>query len=356
MDTIKAMTNIYITNDYFNNNPYFSRVCSDKSLGLFYHAEIDNLNIIYSITRGFLQVSTSVTKFLYGNNHATFNMEHLTHFYKKVNLIIKFLFKNHSIPKFQYWNLTRLDLAANYICSSESDKTTYIEYLKTLKYSRVKKTNYDTSVHAHNKSICYNFYDKNVEARKYNISINDNILRVEFQFKNSYLYRKFKDIKTVDSILGNPTLLNNLYSEKLSSLGLTIKPQTTAALNNTLDTLNKSKKITSLLSTNIKAFLNKSLKEPISSATIYRYKNILKTHNLNINTINGSIDKYIDFNNFQLFTTEYTNSFSPSLTLKYLRLMLLLLKEFIIGNNYFITSPNYFICKPIMIIDFLDDS
>ncbi|WP_368244702.1 hypothetical protein [Clostridium tertium] len=356
MDTIKAITNIYIDYDYFNNNPYFTRCNNNASLGTFYYASIDNLIIIYSVTRGFLQVSTSVTKFLYGNNHSTFNMEHLSHFYEKVNLIIKFLFKNHSIPKFQYWNLTRLDLAVNYMCSSKSDKTTYIEYLKTLKYSRVSKTNYDTSVHAHNKSICYNFYDKNEEARKHNIPINDNILRVEFQFKNPYLYRKFKDIKTVDNILCNPTLLNNLYSEKLSSLGLTIKPQTTAALNNTLNTLNKSKKITALLATNIKAFLNKTLNEPISSATIYRYKNILKTHNLNINTINCSIDKYIDFNNFQLFTTEYTNSFSPTLTLKYLRLLLLLLEEFIITNNYNISLENYYICQCDMSIAFYNDS
>ncbi|WP_195428099.1 hypothetical protein [Clostridium sp. D46t1_190503_E9] len=356
MDTLKAMTNIYITNDYFNNNPYFGRVCTNKSLGLFYHAKIDNLNIIYSISRGFLQVTTSITKFMYNNNHVIFNFNDLSLFYKKMNLTLRFLFKGFPIKNFKDWNITRLDLASNYICSSAKDKSVYIEYFKSLKYSRANKTDYKTSVHANNKSICYNIYDKNVEAKNNNIYINDNILRVEFQFKNPYLYRKFKDIKTVDSILDNPILLNNLYSEKLSSLGLTINPQTTAALNNTLDTLNKSKKITSLLATNIKAFLNKTLKEPISSATIYQYKKILKTHNLNINTINGSIDKYIDFNNFQLFTTEYTNSLSQTLTLKYLRLLLLLLEEFIITNNYNIILENYYIYQSYMSIAFYDDS
>lgn len=36
---------------------------NNASLGAFYYASIDNLNIIYSVSRGFLQVSTSVTKF-----------------------------------------------------------------------------------------------------------------------------------------------------------------------------------------------------------------------------------------------------------------------------------------------------
>lgn len=356
MDTIKALTNIYIDYDYFNNNPYFTRGNNNASLGVFYYASMDNLNIIYSVTRGFLQVSTSVTKFLYDNNHAKFNLEHLSHFYEKVNLIIKFLFKYHSIPKFQYWNLTRLDLAANYICSSESDKTTYIEYLKTLKYSRVNKSNYDTSVHAHNKSICYNFYDKNEEARQHNISINDNILRIEFQFKNPYLYRNLKNIKTVDSVLNNPNLLNNLFKRQLDRLGLTIKPTTTKSLINSITALTKENKITPLLAKNMMAFLNCSLERSISVATIYKYKNILKEFGLNINSLPSKIDNYIDFNNFQLFTTEYTNSLSQTLTLKYLRLLLLLLEEFIITNNYNISLENYHICQSDMSIAFYDDS
>ncbi|GAA0084828.1 hypothetical protein UT300007_12670 [Clostridium sp. CTA-7] len=356
MDTIKALINIFIDYDYFNNNPYFTRGNNNASLGVFYYASIDNLNIIYFATRGFLQVSASITKFLYDNNHTTLNIEHLSHFFKKVNLIIKFLLRGYSIPKFQSWNLTRLDLAANYICSSMADKAAYIEYLKTLKYSRAEKTNYDTSIHAHNKSFCYNFYDKNEEARKHNISINDNILRIEFQLKNPYLYRNLKNIKTVGSILSDQNLLNNLFKSKLDTIGLTIRPTTTNSTINSITTLTKEHKITTLLSKNIMTFLNCNLERSISSATLYRYKNILKEFGLNINSLPSKIYKYIDFNNFQLFTTEYTNSLSLALTLKYLRLLLLLLEEFIITTNYNITLPNYYICKPNISIDFLDDS
>jgi hypothetical protein len=104
------------------------------------------------------------------------------------------------------------------------------------------------------------------------------------------------------------------------------------------------------------AFLNCSLERSISVATIYKYKNILKEFGLNINSLPSKIDNYIDFNNFQLFTTEYTNSLSQTLTLKYLRLLLLLLEEFIITNNYNISLENYHICQSDMSIAFYDDS
>ena len=156
--------------------------------------------------------------------------------------------------------------------------------------------------------------------------------------------------------MNNPNLLNNLFKRQLDRLGLTIKPTTTKSLINSITALTKENKITPLLAKNMMAFLNCSLERSISVATIYKYKNILKEFGLNINSLPSKIDNYIDFNNFQLFTTEYTNSLSQTLTLKYLRLLLLLLEEFIITNNYNISLENYHICQSDMSIAFYDDS
>lgn len=147
----------------------------------------------------------------------------------------------------------------------------------------------------------------------------------------------------------------NIFKLQFDSLELTIKPTTTNSLINSIAALTKENKITPLLAKNMMAFLNCNLEKSISVASLYKYKTILKKFGLNINSLPSKIDNYIDFNNFQLFTTEYTNSFSPSLTLISLRLLLLLV-EFIIANNYNITLPNYYIYKQNIRITFLDDS
>lgn len=354
MDTVSATTSIYIKKSILLDSPFWTPIFHTPNNGTIFVVNINNINLVYLPKYNCLKITTSITKLLYQSNSHIFNYSDLEMFYDKINSFIKFVLPDVNVNNIKNWNISRLDLAANFYCYNNNDKKYYIEFLKNLNYSRCLKKDYTTSVHCHNQSITYNFYDKNEEELSRGLQpSNSNILRLEIQLKNSALYKEFKDNKTVDHVLSSRDKLNSIYKKQLDKLNILNKP---LSLNDTLSKINtliSENKITSATGNNI---INFMLKDPcnIKSTTFYRYKNILKKHNLNILTLKSEVNNYIDFSNFKLFE----NKDNVYIVLYYffclLFWLIILLFKFI--NAYLLFNIylyNYFIFN---FINYLDDS
>lgn len=194
-----------------------------------------------------------------------------------------------------------MDLCANIKFNNSLEKKLYLDLLKKVKFSHLKVDDYSTSIHAHNKSFCYNIYDKNAQC-KYKMK---DTLRIENQFKNSCLYRLVRsndlDGKTFSAIMSNPEKLNSIYKERLKRIGLDKKFLTKNKMAKFLEKLYNENKLGKVKYTNMyNYFINNSIS--ISNNTLNNYKSILAKYDYSHILINSKNSKKINFMNLQLFT------------------------------------------------------
>lgn len=209
------------------------------------------------------------------------------------------------------WIITRLDLAVNIDYLSKTDKKTYIKLLKKIHYPYCKEVNtYKTSVHAHNKSFCFNYYDKNAESK---IPIK-NTLRIENQFKNSSLYKITKSTsivdKTLHSLLSNPKLLNNIFKDRLRNIGLDKKFLTKKEMTILLRKLYRNGEIGMKRYNNMKDYFLKENTyqiKSISKSTLNEYKKILNRYNCSHIMLDSKVSKKINFIQTFLFSNNQNN-------------------------------------------------
>lgn len=330
MDTISLNFIQLISNDFFKNSKWKPR---NTKKGLFmWYLNINNCYFQYFPEYRFLKLTFSATKFLYGNNLKDFNLKDINLLYDILMNTIKEVFNSPIVDTKDWdikdWNITRLDLVTNIYFKNNQDKKVFIEILKKLTYSRCKKDLYVSSTHAHNKSITFNFYDKNkqIENSKDKLIYGDNIpntLRLEIQFKNNSIYRFCKKHsidknKTFGYFMGSPSLLNKMYKDALRKIGLDKSFLTTKEMSKLLNKLYKNKELSKRTFNNMyNYFINKSIN--ISKNTLLNYKKILSKYNCSHILLKCKVNKKINFmslflfkaiNNYLSFKKKFKNSYS----------------------------------------------
>lgn len=268
--------------------------------GVFYKCTYSGVRLVYYYNKFALTLETSATKFLYRDNSIDFNLNDLDKLFRELDFIVR-LTTGQKIISVKEWIITRLDLANNYYCNNETDKMVYLNMLNELSFSHCKNIrNYETSVHANNKSITYNIYSKSSE----NKHCDDRILRIEFQYKNRSLNR-FKSTGDISSkkfknVIGNISSLNNIYKRNLDKLGLDKKFLTKRKLEFVLKKLYRNTLITEQLFKNMyNYFINKT--KTVSNTTLNSYKNILAKYNYSNLLLDTKPSKDINFSRFNLF-------------------------------------------------------
>lgn len=319
--------------------------------GVFYNCNYNGVKLVYYCNKFALTLETSATKFLYGDNSVNFELTHLEKLIRDLNFITR-ITTGQKIISVTEWLVTRLDLANNYYCINEDDKIVYLHMLNELSFSHCEKIKYETSVHAHNKSITYNIYSKSTEGESNGGKYYDNrILRIEFQYKNRTLNR-FKNVGTIASkkfkdVINDIPALNSVYTKSLYRLGLDKKFLTKNQLESVLKNLYKNTIITEKLYRNMyDFFINK--KTNISKTTLNNYKNILAAHNYSHVLLPNRPSKNIDFLKFNLFDQTRPNAVKVNILSL---LFLLLISEekiqftsisFEVNTNKFFTIPAFF--------------
>lgn len=320
MDTISLTIQQIIRNDFFSTSKLNWKSILNKKHGLIRFLTFNNCHFQYFSKYRTLKLTFSATKLLYGNNLKDFDFKDLKVLYSILMNTIKKVF-NFPIINVKYWNITRLDLVSNIIFKNNHDKKTYIETLKNFTYSRCKKNLYSSSLHAHNKSITLNFYDKNIQIKnskeEKNHLSNDglpNTLRMEIQFKNSLLNRlskKFSFPKTFGAFMSSPSFLNKIYKDSIKKIGLDKNFLTIKEMSKFLKKLYKNKEIGIRKFNNMyNYFINKKI--TISKNTLADYKKILSKYNYSHIVLSSKVNKKINFltslifknsNNYLLFKT-----------------------------------------------------
>lgn len=223
---------------------------------------------------------------------------------------------NFPIKDIKEWTITRLDLVSNINFKNKYDKKTYITAFKNLTYSYCKKDLYFSSIHAHNKSITFNFYDKNIQIKtskkdKKHLS-NDNLpntLRLEIQLKNPSLNRlskKFSFPKTFGSFMSSPSFLNKIYKDSLRKIGLDKTFLARKEMSKFLKKLYRNKELGLRKFNNMyNYFINKKI--TISKNTLADYKRILSKFNYSDIILSSKVYKKINFLTILLFKTNNNN-------------------------------------------------
>lgn len=359
MDTISANTHFYKEISFFKNSNLWNGPYKNNNVGLFFICSVDALHMTYFVELNLLKLTTSITKFLYGNNTKVFNYNDLESFYNKLNILIRFALKDSTIAKVETWNCSRLDLACNFVCKNKEDKNTYLSAIKNSRFSRCKKDDYATSVHAHNKSTTYNIYDKNEEESNKGLSTtNKDLLRLEIQLKNSKLYRLFKSKKTVSEILENAEYLEELYLKELTKLGLNIIPTPLETTLNKIDNLINSNLIKEGIGNKLKIYILSDDKSTFSDSTTYRYNKILKNNNINPNYLQNKVSTRLDFNNFKLFSSEKSLDFlGLFMLLTYVKFLIMVINAVLPSINHaFNYYCSFFSNAKVYSIKFYNDS
>lgn len=326
MDTICLVLYKRISNKCFKDLKHCNlkwKKTKNKKGEYVYSIFYSNCYIEYNFVHNSLRISVSVTKLLYGENFHKFNLNDLTKLYETLDFIVRILIKKR-LQSVRCWILTRLDLVSNF--TSSSDKNTYIGLLKKLIYSRCEINEYETSVHAHNNSICYNLYDKNTQCKYYTIQT----LRIEIQFKNRSLYNLVKNDtfkgKTFVEVMSNIKVLESIYRDRLKKIGLDKIFLTKQQMGKFLKQLYQNKKIGKTKFNNMyNYFINES--ETIKKTTINNYKDILAKYNYSHIVLDQKITHKIDFMKFSLFKPE------KKCTLSVTKLMLQLIIIYLLINN-----------------------
>ena len=337
MDTISLNFIKIISNDFFKNSKFNWKSTTSKKHGFIWYLNLSNYHFQYFPEYRLLKLTFSATKLLYGNNLKEFDLKDINLLCYILNNTIEEVFNYPTVDiehfdikdwDIKNWNLTRLDLVTNIHFKNNEDKKVFIELLKKLNYSRCKKDLYKSSTHAHNKSITFNFYDKNkeVENSKDRSLYGDNIpntLRLEIQFKNNSIYRfsqkhSIDKNKTFGYFMASPSLLNKMYKDALRKIGLDKTFLTTKEMSKLLKKLYKNKEISKRTFNNMyNYFINKST--VISKNTLLNYKKILSKHNYSHILLKCKVNKKINFmslflfkaiNNYLSFKKKFKNSYS----------------------------------------------
>ncbi|MDB1946390.1 hypothetical protein PMY35_01035 [Clostridium tertium] len=309
MDTISLTLKKFIPVDFFCNSKFNWKKKKSKKHKLIKSLSFNNCYFQYFPKYRILKLTFSATKLLYGNNLQDFDFKDMNLLYNILMNTTKNVF-NSNITDIKEWNITRLDLVTNICFKTNKDKKIFIELIKKLNYSRCKKDLHQSSTHAHNKSITFNFYDKNkqIENSKDKLIYGDNIpntLRLEIQFKNNSIYRFCKKHsldknKTFGYFMGSPSLLNKMYKDALRKIGLDKSFLTTKEMSKLLKKLYKNKEISKRTFNNMyNYFINKSIN--ISKNTLLNYKKILSNYNCSHILLDRKVNKKINFMALLLF-------------------------------------------------------
>lgn len=337
MDTINIFTNITSRTNVLNNLKKIWKP-DDKDNPKYFYAEYEGIYFKYIPEYFYLSMNFSIPKLLYGSNTEVFDLKDTKLLFTKLNTSANSVLNN--IPSVEDWLINRLDLANNYLCHSKKAKMFYIDILKNINYSRCEASgNYETSVHMHNKSIVYNMYDKH----KQDSSADERILRQEFQLKNSALNRLVKQYaipnKRFGYIMSNLPLLNKIYRDRLSSLGLQNKFLTPLQMDTFLNKLLKENKLTKRLYKNMHSYFVEGTKT-ICTGTLNKYKKKLSEYGVSHILSDTQLPTNIDFLNFTLYKKTIIK---PKNSLKLYSLLFLfvmplkikIFSQFILLKNYF---------------------
>lgn len=317
MDTISIFYNCFIRSDYFSNcNLGWKTILDKKDGSIKYILYYKNLTILYWPKHRFLQVTTSVTKFLYQDNSKLLLVKDLSIFCLELNFILRNDLKLREIinkselllPKIENWSVNRLDIVSNFYCFDQKEKSEYINILKQLKFSYCKKQIYSESVHAHNKSRCNNFYDKNAQ----NPSINEhNIIRIEFQFKKqgiNQLIKKYNiSSKKLCDIFNSLDKLNYIFYDNMKNVGLLNIFLSIREMLKKLDKLYIEKKLGKTKYYNVVDFITNKNKT-FSKTAIYNYRNLLANLGYSLIVSDQNIKHKLDFKKFKLFKNDHLKS------------------------------------------------
>lgn len=327
LDTISIFYICYITSKYFKNSKLDWRTIRDKKDGsIKYILYFENLTILYCPNHRYLKITTSITKFLYGDNSKLLLVKDLSKFCLELNFVIRNKLKlketiNNKIsvlPKIENWSVNRLDLVSNFYCHSQTEKSGYINILKQLNFPHCKKDIYCESVHSHNKSKCSNFYDKN--AQNPNLNAYDYILRLELQLKNNGLTNIIKKYnipsKKLSDIFNNLDKLELIYFNHLDSLGLFENFLSQKQMLNKLSKLFKNCLIGKTKYKNLYDYIiNKH--DSFSKTAIYNYSKLLSNLGYSLIVSDQNIKHKLDFKQFKLFKNDHLKD-SPDLSIKIL--------------------------------------
>ena len=279
MDTIRLFLQINLDIKLLKKSKFkWKRHITKK--GLIFRCKYAGVRLAYYYHQFALTVETSATKFLYGDNSVNFNLNDLDKLFTELDIIVKITTKQ-KIKSVKKWSITRLDLVNNFYCANKNDKMVYLDILNRLSFRYCKNYNvkiYDSSVHAHNKSITYNFYSKSHE----NTACNERILRLEIQYKNPSLNRlknnKNLESKIFEEIVNDIKSLNNIFKDNLVKLGLDKKFVTKKHLSYFFKEISIQRPNKKRVYKNMYAyFINQN--NTVSNSTLRNYKKILAEYN-----------------------------------------------------------------------------
>lgn len=166
----------------------------------------------------------SAPKILYGNNLVSIDVVKSLEAVEIVRMVFDDVFKV-KLPSIKTWFLTRLDVCANFVFSSEQEVKNYIKYMQRMDFSRRIKNLYeDTGIYFASRHNTLKFYAKGEEFKKHDKQrfvdqieaqgLHNNakkILRVEVELKNrlKYIVEEYLKLHTWETRL--KTLLWNGY-------------------------------------------------------------------------------------------------------------------------------------------------
>ncbi|URZ01935.1 hypothetical protein [Clostridium felsineum] len=318
MDTISIFHNCLIRLDYFTNCKLGWKTIRNKKDGsIKYILYFNNLTILYCPQYRYLKITTSITKFLYKDNSKLLFAKDLSIFCLELNFIIRNKLRLREIinnketflPKIENWSVSRLDLVSNFYCHNQTEKLEYITLLKKLNFPYCKKDLYSESVHAHNKSRCSNFYDKNAESP--NLVCSHYILRLELQLKNSAINQIIRDYnlpsKKLADIFDNLDKLELVFFNHLDKLGLFKRFLKKEYMLNTLSQLFKNCLIGKTKYKNLCDYIFNESKS-FSKTAIYNYRKLLSALGFSHIVSDQNIKHKLDFKKFNLFKNDHLKS------------------------------------------------
>ncbi|MEX0085189.1 hypothetical protein AB2T90_22455 [Clostridium butyricum] len=367
MDTIVlVLPYVYIPKDYFFNCKFSWKYFIQKESEGFSLA-YKKLHLQYISSYSCLILTTSVTKFLYCENFKILNINDLDKLCFNINKILKQIFNSLShfidsnLTNIKEWILNRFDLVANFTCTNDNVKETYLQLFKEIDYPYLKKKSFYRGIQARNKSISLNLYDKNLEVNnKNNLSkeniLNEETLRLEIQIKkrgiNHLISKSFIKGNKFKDLIENPYNLNSIYKYYLKKFTIPKKFLSKKQLNRFLLKLLKDKKISKTQYKNmVLVFIERT--KSVCKNTLRKYKKILNEYNYSHITTDELIKSRINFNNFELFKNDQIKSFSKHKLLIYL----ILIKKLLIKASIHPVKVEIInLIRPVKVIIIYDDS
>lgn len=312
VDTIRAYTYTNININYLIKNGWKKWV--NRKDGTVSYFKKDNHLLFWYFPQGILLIKFSISKFYYGTNAKVFDLNNASLIIKLVNHRIKRLFpSSSSIVPFENWTCSEIHPFVHLYADNVKDKITYLECLKKLYYSRLKKHTYPMGIQARNKSRSINIYSKSdeIEFRADNkpssisfqdLSINniENVIRFEYQLKKHSVKYHFKNNRKVKDV-PRKDFCQNILLSVIKDIGLD---------NSFLykqEVINRIKKeFSKVKARNLIEFITYFNEKPedfinakYPKKTQTNYLRILKEKNINYVFLPYKVSQKIDFTNFE---------------------------------------------------------